>query len=288
MRRGGKLGWRKATGLGVRGLGRREVGARLFPEIGLAATLHLHCRDWGFSLAQLRTTQQVNSYITVELKEKWMVRRKWIKILLTNGQSEWNKYQTSWQTGESGFLSEVNLKLIPRTCGRGGGNVQIAVRQTEKANKETELTYFWNVFPATNLWTLTNSLVPPQKTCISQQQPSPLTMISKPHTVMLLPLHPTEKLKISFWQPARKHPLLSAASHQGFVRQACSEPRAFKTPIMQQDSAGQKEQECFRQSCGHTGIIHSSVALEIFCESYKQRGGLQRLQEVLIIGSYIS
>lgn len=102
---------------------------------------------------------------------------------------------------------------------------------------------------------------PSQKTCISQHQPSPLTKISKPHTVMLLPLHPTEKLKISFWQPAHKHPLLSAASHQGFVRQACSEPRAFKTPIMQQDSAGQKEQECFRQSCGHTGIIHSSVAL---------------------------
>lgn len=103
---------------------------------------------------------------------------------------------------------------------------------------------------------------PPQKTYISQPQPSPLTKISKPHTVMLLPLHPTENLlKISFWQPACKHTLLSAASHQGFVRQACSEPRAFKTPIMQQDSAGQKEQECFRQSCGHTGIIHSSVAL---------------------------
>lgn len=103
---------------------------------------------------------------------------------------------------------------------------------------------------------------PSQKTYISQPQPSPLTKISKPHTVMLLPLHPTENLlKISFWQPARKHTLLSAASHQGFVRQACSEPRAFKTPIMQQDSAGQKEQECFRQSCGHTGIIHSSVAL---------------------------
>lgn len=103
---------------------------------------------------------------------------------------------------------------------------------------------------------------PSQKTYISHSQPSPLTKISKPHTVILLPLHPTENLlKISFWQPARKHTLLSAASHQGFVRQACSEPRAFKTPIMQQDSAGQKEQECFRQSCGHTGIIHSSVAL---------------------------
>ncbi|TNN80920.1 hypothetical protein EYF80_008925 [Liparis tanakae] len=37
--------------------------------------------------------------------------------------------------------------------------------------------------------------------------------------------------------------------HQGFVRQAGSEPGAFQTPIMQQDSAGQKEQECFRQSC---------------------------------------
>ena len=103
---------------------------------------------------------------------------------------------------------------------------------------------------------------PSQKTYISQPQPSPFTKISKPHIVMPLPLHPTENLqKISFWQPARKHTLLSAASHQGFVRQACSEPRAFKTPIMQQDSAGQKEQECFRQSCGHTGIIHSSVAL---------------------------
>lgn len=107
------------------------------------------------------------------------------------------------------------------------------------------------------LWTFTKDLQ-----YISQPQPSPLTKISKPHTVMLLPPHPTENLlKISFWQPAHKHTLLSAASHQGFVRQACSEPRAFKTPIMQQDSAGQKEQECFRQSCGHTGIIHSSVAL---------------------------
>lgn len=33
--------------------GRRsqEVGAWLFPEIGLAATLHLHCRDRGGALA---------------------------------------------------------------------------------------------------------------------------------------------------------------------------------------------------------------------------------------------
>lgn len=117
---------------------------------------------------------------------------------------------------------------------------------------------------------------PSQKTCISQPQPSSSHCdIKTSHAVMLLPLHPTEKKglkKISFWQPAHKQPLLSAASHQGFVRQARSEPRAFKTPIMQQDSAGQKEQECFRQSCGHTGIIHSSVALWIFCESYKQRG----------------
>lgn len=107
---------------------------------------------------------------------------------------------------------------------------------------------------------LTNSLDPRKRPI--HISPSPLTKISKPHTVMLLPPHPTENLlKISFWQPARKHTLLSAASHQGFVRQARSEPGAFKTPIMQQDSAGQKEQECFRQSCGHTGIIHSSVAL---------------------------
>lgn len=48
----------------------REVGARLFPEIGLAATLHLHSRDRGFSLAQLKTTQQVNRYITVEQRGK--------------------------------------------------------------------------------------------------------------------------------------------------------------------------------------------------------------------------
>lgn len=50
-------------------LGSGRAGALLFPEIGLAATLHLHCRDWGFSLARLRTTQQVNSYITVAHKE---------------------------------------------------------------------------------------------------------------------------------------------------------------------------------------------------------------------------
>lgn len=43
------------------------VGGRLFPEIGLAATLHLHCGDRGFSLARLKTTHQVN--ITVEHKE---------------------------------------------------------------------------------------------------------------------------------------------------------------------------------------------------------------------------
>lgn len=159
---------------------------------------------------------------------------------------------------------------------------------TKKSIQRNKANLLLKCFPSYQFVNFNQLSGPPQKTCISQQQPPSLTMISKPHTVMLLPLHPTEKLKISFWQPARKHPLLSAASHQGFVRQACSEPRAFKTPIMQQDSAGQKEQECFRQSCGHTGIIHSSVALEIFCESYKQRGGLQRLQEVLIIGSYIS
>lgn len=97
--------------------------------------------------------------------------------------------------------------------------------------------------------------------------------IKTSHTVMLPPLRPHRKEKMSFWQAAGSQtasPVL-LTSHQGFVRQACSEPRAFKTPIMQQDSAGQKEQECFRQSCGHTGIIHSSVALWIFCESYKQK-----------------
>lgn len=98
--------------------------------------------------------------------------------------------------------------------------------------------------------------------------------VSKPRTLSRRRhCAPTEKKKMSFWQAAGSQtasPVL-LASHQGFVRQACSEPRAFKTPIMQQDSAGQKEQECFRQSCGHTGIIHSSVALWIFCESYKQK-----------------
>ena len=44
----------------------------------------------------------------------------------------------------------------------------------------------------------------------------------------------------------------------------------FKPPIMP-DSVGQKAKEPFLQSCGHTGIIHSSV-LDI-CESYKQKGG---------------
>lgn len=53
-----------------RGLGEQGGGARLFPEIGLAATLHLHCGDRSFSLAQLKTTHQVNSYITAEHKEK--------------------------------------------------------------------------------------------------------------------------------------------------------------------------------------------------------------------------
>ena len=100
---------------------------------------------------------------------------------------------------------------------------------------------------------------PLQKTYISHPQPSAIYL----NLTLSCCCHcSTENLlKISFWQLARKHTLLSAASHQGFVRQACSEPRAFKAPIMQQDSAGQKEQECFRQSCGHTGIIHSSVAL---------------------------
>lgn len=51
----------------VGGAGR---GAQLFPEIGLAATLHLHYGDRSFSLARLKTTHQVNSYITAEHKEK--------------------------------------------------------------------------------------------------------------------------------------------------------------------------------------------------------------------------
>ena len=61
------------------------AGARLFPEIGLAATLHLHCRDRGFSLAQLKTTQQVNSYITLEHKGKRTVRGQMMKILMRDG-----------------------------------------------------------------------------------------------------------------------------------------------------------------------------------------------------------
>lgn len=141
-------------------------------------------------------------------------------------------------------------------------NKQKSRREKKKLSNLTKLLKFILNYQFVNFLFLNQLSGPSQKTYISQPQPSPLTKISKPHTVMLLPLHPTENLlKISFWQPARKHTLLSAASHQGFVRQACSEPRAFKTPIMQQDSAGQKEQECFRQSCGHTGIIHSSVAL---------------------------
>lgn len=57
-----------------RGLGEQGGGARLYPEIGLAATLHLHCRDRSFSLARLKTTHQVNSYITAEHKETWTER----------------------------------------------------------------------------------------------------------------------------------------------------------------------------------------------------------------------
>lgn len=91
--------------VGGRSGGSREVGAWLFPKIGLAATLRLHCRDWGFSLAQLKTTQQVSSYITVEQKGKWMVggrenentHEKWI-------QSEWNKGKTRRHTSETKFV----------------------------------------------------------------------------------------------------------------------------------------------------------------------------------------
>lgn len=52
----------------------REAGAWLFPEIGLVATLHLDWRDWGFSLAQLKTTQQVNRYITMGMEGKWLLK----------------------------------------------------------------------------------------------------------------------------------------------------------------------------------------------------------------------
>lgn len=83
------------------------MGVLLFPEIGLAATLHFDCRDWGFSLAQLKTTQQVNRYITLEQKRKVNgegkgdknTHERWI-------QREWN----TWQIGESGSLCVVNLK----------------------------------------------------------------------------------------------------------------------------------------------------------------------------------
>lgn len=90
-------------------------GAWLFPEIGLAATLHLDCRDRDFRLAQLKTTQQVNRYITLEQEGKWMGERKedknthesWMK-------SEWNKYVALRQASENWFClcssySEMNL-----------------------------------------------------------------------------------------------------------------------------------------------------------------------------------
>ena len=60
--------------MGVGGQEGKEVGVWLFPKIGLAATLHFDCRDRGFSLAQLKTTQQVNRYITLEQKVKGMLR----------------------------------------------------------------------------------------------------------------------------------------------------------------------------------------------------------------------
>lgn len=69
------------------------------------------------------------------------------------------------------------------------------------------------------------------------------------------------------------HSLGLPASHQGFVKTVLVlSSQLFKPPIMP-DSVGQKAKEPFLQSCGHTGIIHSSV-LEI-CESYKQRGRQQ-------------
>lgn len=95
-----------------------------------------------------------------------------------------------------------------------------------------------------NLWTLTKDLH-------ISSQPARLTEISKPHIVMLLPLHPTENLlKISFWQPVCKHTLLSAASHRGFVRQACSEPRAFKTPLCSRTQRGRKSRSVFASHVG--------------------------------------
>lgn len=159
--------------------------------------------------------------------------------------------------------------------GRGERGSRGGVTEREKRGKEklklfpsaTNLSNFLLLKAA--LWTFTKD------DRISAA--APRAAVSKP-CMLSCRCHcaPTErKKKIVFWQAAGSQtasPVL-LASHQGFVRQACSEPRAFKTPIMQQDSAGQKEQECFRQSCGHTGIIHSSVALWIFCESYKQKGG---------------
>ena len=80
---------------------------------------------------------------------------------------------------------------------------------------------------------------------------------------------------------------LSPACHRGFVRQGQG---AFSPPIMQRGSAGQKEHECLQQSCGHTGIIFSSVAPWRIFVSRANTGsrGDGRQQQLLIIGSYIS
>lgn len=93
------------------------MGAWLFPEIGLAATLHLHCSDWRegskggcFSLRPLvETTQQVNSRFTVAAPGKVSGKRgKQIKILRTNGYG-WGKVKRI----HGGLPGRVNLKLIP-------------------------------------------------------------------------------------------------------------------------------------------------------------------------------
>lgn len=92
--------------------------------------------------------------------------------------------------------------------------------------------------------------------------------------------------------------LLSLASHRGFVRQAFLWARSLQeTPLCSRTQRGRKSRSVFRQSCGHTGIIHSSVALRIFCifccccKSRKETGGPQRKrlrEDILIIGSSIT
>lgn len=131
-----------------------------------------------------------------------------------------------------------------------GNQTNKKVKKTKNTRTYLLLKFILN-YQFVNFLFLNQVSGPSQKTYISQPQPSPLTKISKPHTVMLLPLHPAKtSWKLVFGNRlANTLSCLLQATKALLGRPALS-PEPSRPPLCSRTQRGRKSRSVFASHVG--------------------------------------